>query len=269
MPLISESRPIELAPGFLAASFAFLAACFGFAAASAAGAGPTLLRQLSRQQLVVLVAVAAAAAAAGLSGASATGTPLVDGAYRAIVVGGTTYLGSRLRLRFLAVVTVAAAVLSAGQGLAGLGALAAVGALVGWRGIGRSSGSGRAGGPAAVTAACCALSLLQPGATLPRGLSALASGALLLAVGIVGYSKAPGPVRRRVSFLALGALAALGLAGAASVAALAQARPSLEVGVTSATRGATQARQLDSPAAATSMRSVSYTHLTLPTKRIV
>ncbi len=203
------------------------------------------------------MALAAAATAAAASPASATGTPLLDGAYRAVVVGLAAYLGSRLRVPVLAAVTVATAALSLGQGRAGLVALAAAGSLLGWQGIGRSSGSGRTAGPAAVTAGCCALSLIQPGGTLPRGVPALGSAAVLLAVCALGYTKAPSRVRRRVRLAALGAAAALGVAGAMSVVALAEARPSLEAGVTSATRGAEQARQLDSPAAATSMRSAA------------
>lgn len=256
---MEESRTISLPFAVSAASFGFLAACVGFAAASAAGAGPVLLSQISRQKLVIGVAAASAVAAAGLSSASATGTPLLDGAYRGVVVGLATYLGSRLRLPVLAVVAVATAALSAGHALAGLGAVAAVGALVGWRGVGRSSGSGRAGGPAAVTAGFCALSVLQPGATMPLGFSAVGSAAVLLALCILGYRKAPGDVRRRVGLVVLGGSGVLGLAAALSVAALAEARPSLEVGVASATRGAQQARALDSPAAARSMQSAAGT----------
>lgn len=181
----------------IAWSLGFLAAALGFAVAAGAGAGPRLLRQVTRQQVVIVVAAAAASLALVTSTASATGTPLVDGAYRAVIVGLATYLGSRLRLPVLVVVTVATAALSAGQGRAALGTLAAAVALVAWQGVGRSSGSGRAAGPAAVTSGFCALSLLQPGATLPRGLSAVGSALVLLAVCALGYVKAPDPVRRR------------------------------------------------------------------------
>jgi len=182
---------------------------------------------------------------------------LLDGAYRAAVVGLVTYLGSRLRLPVLAAATVATAVLSAGQGRAALGAAAAAGALVGWQAIGRSSGSGRAAGPAAVTSGCCALSLLQPGATLPRGVSALGSAGVLLAICVLGYAKAPEPVRRRVRLSLLGAGATLGVAGGLAVVALAQARPSLEIGVSRATRATAEAGRLDSQAAARSMTSAA------------
>ncbi len=45
----------------MALALGFLAASFGFAAASAAGAGPWLLRQVTRQQVFLVVALAAAA----------------------------------------------------------------------------------------------------------------------------------------------------------------------------------------------------------------
>lgn len=238
-------------------ALAFLAATFGFAAATAVGAGPTLIRRATRHQVVVLVAVVAAATAAMTSSASSTGTPLVDGAYRALVAGAVAYLGSRVRLAMLVPITVATAVLSGGRGSAALGALAAAGALLGWQGLGRSSGSGRAAGPAAVTAACCAVSLLQAGSTLTTGLSALGAGAVMVAIGALGYAKAPGAVQRRVRLLVGGAAGLLGVAAALAVVALAEARPSLEVGVKSATRAAADARQLDSPGAAASMNTAA------------
>lgn len=240
----------------MAWALGFLATSLGFALASAAGAGPWLVDRVTRRQVVSATIVAAAIAAVA-SAASATGTPVVDGVYRALVVGLTTYLGSRLRQPVLAAATVGALLLSGGQGVAALAALGALGALIGGRGVGRSSGSGRTGGPAAVTTGFCALSLLQPGVTLPRGLSALASASILLAVCVLGYRQATRPVRRRLRLAALSAGAALGVTGALSVAALAEARPSLEVGVSSATRGAEQAQRLESQAAVGSMRSAA------------
>jgi len=233
-----------------------VAASFGFALASAAGAGPWIFR-VTRQQVVQLVVLVAAATAAALPSGSATGAPVVDAAYRALVVGVATYLGSRLRLPVVTAAAVAAAALSAGHGWAALAALAAGGALVGWQQLGRSSGSGRTAGPAAISTAFCALSVLQPGATLPRGLSALGSTAVLLAIGGLGYMNAPSKVRRRVRMLSLAAGGALTVAGLLGVVALAEARPSLEVAVSSANQGATHAAALDSQAAATSMRSAA------------
>lgn len=238
-------------------AFGFLAASAGFAAAAAAGAGPWLLRKVTRQQVAAAVAMAAAGLAAVTSPASATGNQMIDGAYRAVVVGLATYLGSRLRISVLLAITAATAALSFGQGWAALAALAAAGALVGWQGVGHSSGSGRAAGPAAVTAGCCALSLLQPGATLPRGLSAVGSGVVLLAVCALGYARAPEPLRRRIRLAGLGAGAALGVAGGLAAVALAQARPSLETGVSAANRATVQARELDSQAASRSMGSAA------------
>ncbi|MEJ7764969.1 MAG: hypothetical protein WKF86_05695, partial [Acidimicrobiales bacterium] len=204
---------IEWALGLLAVSA-------GFTAASAAGAGPWLLWQVSRKQVVLATVLAAAGLAAVTSTASATGTPGVDLAYRAAVGGLVIYLGSRLRLPILVGATVATAALSAGQGGAALGALAGVGALVGWQAAGHSSGSGRAAGPAAVTSACCALSLLQPGPTLPLGVSALGSATVLVAICALGYVRATAPVRRRLRLAVLGVGTALGLAGGMAGVAL-------------------------------------------------
>lgn len=235
----------------------FLSVSVGFALASAAGAGPWLLRGVKRQQVVAVVAVGAGALAAAFSPAGATGSPLIDAFYRAVVVGAVTYLGSRLRLPVLAGVAVVSGILSGGHGAALLGVLAAAGALVGWRDLGRSSGSGRAAGPAAVTAGCCALSVLQPGAVLPTGVSAIGSALVLTTVALLGYLKSPKLVRRRVRLVVLGSAALLGIAGTLGVVALAEARPALEVGVRTATRGADEARRLESESAARSMRSAA------------
>ena len=253
-PARLESSGIEWALAFLVASAGFAAAS---AAASAAGAGPRLLRQVTRQQVVVTVALVAGAAAAVGSTASATGTPLVDPAYRAALVGLTTYLGARLRLPALAVATAATAAFSGGHGWAALAASAAVGAVVAWQLMGRSSGSGRAAGPAAVTAACCAMSLLQPGATLPRGLSALGSAAVVVVVCALGYSRTADPVRRRVRLAGLAMAAVVGAGGVLAVVALAQARPPLQLGISAATRARVQASDLDSQAAGRSMKSAA------------
>ncbi len=53
-PIISESRTIAVA-------LVFLAVALGFFVATAAGAGPWLLRQVTRQQVFLVVALAAAA----------------------------------------------------------------------------------------------------------------------------------------------------------------------------------------------------------------
>lgn len=240
-----------------AISATFLALAAGFAASAMLRAAPRFLDKLSRRHLALAVAVVAAAVAALVPSASSTGTPVLDGAYRGLIAGLTTYLGARLHPAVLAVATAATAALSAGHGGAFLAAVAAAGALAAWAVSGRSTGSGRSRPPAAVVAGCCAVSLLQPGAGLPRGLSALASGAIIALICLLGYREAPDPVRRRLRRFAAGAVALFAVAGAGSLVALAQARSSLEAGVAGATDGVARARQLDSPGAAAAMRSAA------------
>ena len=232
-----------------------LTAALGLLVALGVRLVPRHLPVAAHQRVVAVIALLAGALAALVSEASSTGGTVVDAAYRAVVVGLTAYLGSRLSLEGLVAATVATALLSGGRGGAALSVVAAAGVLVGCRAAGFSVGSGRSRPVAAVVAGCCALGLIQPGAMLPTGASAAASasGAVLVLLCLGGYRQAPGHVRRPIRIAVLGACAAFGVAGALSAVALVQARPSLQAGVASATRGVSQARQLESPAAIESM----------------